>query len=50
MKVYILYNIASYIKVGILNKYKFKKTAVDKILDVDINKPGSLKELLIEMF
>jgi hypothetical protein len=41
---------ASYIKVGILNKYKFKKAAVDKILDIDINKPGSSKELLMEMF
>ena len=41
---------AFYIKVRILNKYKFKKTAVDEILDIDINKPGSLKELPIEMF
>ena len=41
---------AFYIKVRILNKHKFKKTATDKILDVDINKPGSLKELLMEMF
>ena len=40
---------ASYIKVRILNKYKFKKTAIDKILDVDINKPGSLKEQLVEV-
>ena len=50
MKAYILYNIASHIKVGILNKHKFKKTATDKILDVDINKLGSSKELPIEMF
>ena len=50
MKVYILYNTASYIKVKILNKYKFKKTAMDEILNIDINKPGSLKELLIEIF
>ena len=41
---------ASYIKVRILNKYKFKKVAIDKILDIDINKLGSLKKLLIEMF
>jgi hypothetical protein len=41
---------ASYIKVRILNKYKFKKAAINKILDIDINKLGSLKELLIEMF
>ena len=34
----------SYIKVRILNKYKSKKTTMDKILDVDINKLGSLKE------
>jgi hypothetical protein len=40
----------SYIKVRILNKYKFKKTAVDEILDIDTNKLGSLKELLIEIF
>ena len=50
MKVYILYNTASCIKVRILNKYKFKKTAVDKILDIDINKLKSLKELPIEIF
>ncbi len=50
MKVYILCNTVSCIKVGILNKYKFKKTAADKILDIDINKPGSLKELPIELF
>jgi len=41
---------ASYIKVRILNKYKFKKAAADKILDIDINKPGSLKELPMEIF
>jgi len=35
---------AFYIKVGILNKYKFKKTTIDKILDIDINKLKSLKE------
>ena len=50
MKVYILCNMISYIKVGILNKYEFKKTAVDKILNIDINKLGSLKELLMEIF
>ena len=41
---------ASYIKSGILDKLKFKKNATDKRLDVDINKPGSLKELPIEIF
>ena len=41
---------ASYIKVGILNKHKFKKTAVDEILNIDINKLRSLKELPMEMF
>ena len=41
---YILYNTTSRIKVGILNKYKFKKTAADKILDININKPGNLKK------
>ena len=50
IKAYILYNTASYIKVGILNKHEFKKTTTDKILDVDMNKPGSLKELPMEMF
>jgi hypothetical protein len=50
MKVYILYNTISYIKVGILNKYKFKKTAANKILNIDINKPGSSKELPMEIF
>jgi len=50
IKAYILYNTASYIKVGILNKHEFKKTTTDKILDVDMNKPGSLKELSIEIF
>jgi hypothetical protein len=50
MKVYILYNTISYIEVEILNKYEFKKTAMDKILDIDTNKLGSLKELLMEMF
>ena len=50
MKVYILCNTASCIEVGILNKHKFKKTAADEILDVDINKPGSSKELLMEIF
>jgi hypothetical protein len=50
MKAYILYNMISYIKVRILNKYKFKKTAIDKILNIDINKLGSSKELLMEMF
>jgi len=39
-----------YIKVRILNKFKFKKTAIGKILNININKPGSLKELLIKMF
>ena len=50
MKVYILYNTAFCIEVKILNKYKFKKTAADEILDIDINKPESLKKLLIKMF
>jgi len=50
MTVYILYNIAFYIKVRILNKYEFKKTAIDRILNVNINKLGSLKELLVEVF
>jgi hypothetical protein len=50
MKAYILCNIISYIKVRILNKHEFKKTAIDKILDVDINKLGSLKELPMEIF
>ena len=50
MKGYILYNTASCIEVRILNKYKFKKTAVDEILDIDINKLGSLKKLPMEMF
>jgi hypothetical protein len=50
IKVYILCNIFSYIKIGILNKHEFKKTAIDKILNIDINKLGSLKELLIKMF
>jgi hypothetical protein len=50
MKVYILYNMIFYIKVGILNKHKFKKTTVDKILNIDTNKLGSLKELSIEIF
>jgi len=39
-----------YIKVRILNKYKFKKTIMDKILNININKLGSLKELLVEVF
>ena len=47
---YILCNTASCIKVGILNKHEFKKTAVDEILDIDINKLGSLKEPLVEVF
>ena len=50
MIVYILYNTASRIKVRILNKYEFKKTAVDKILDININKPKSSKEPLVEVF
>jgi len=41
---------AFYIKVGILNKYKFKKAAVNKILNININKLGSLKELLVKIF
>ena len=41
---------ASCIKVKILNKYKFKMTAAVKILNIDINKPGSSKELLMEIF
>jgi len=47
--VYIIYNTASYIKIRILNKHKFKKTAADKILNVDINKLGSLKEQPVEV-
>ena len=50
IKAYILCNTASHIKVKILNKYKFKKTAIDKILDIDINKPGNSKKLPIKMF
>jgi len=50
MIIYILCNITSYIKVGILNKYEFKKTAADRILDININKPGSSKELPVEVF
>ena len=50
MKVYILCNTISYIKVRILNKYKFKKTVINEILDIDINKLGSLKELPMEIF
>jgi len=50
IKAYILCNTAFCIKVGILNKYKFKKTAIDKILDIDINKLGSSKELPMELF
>jgi len=41
---------AFYIKVKILNKFKFKKAAIDKILNFNINKLGSLKELLVEIF
>ena len=35
---------ASYIKNGILNKFKFKKNAANKRLDVDINKLENLKK------
>ena len=41
---------AFYIKIKILNKYKFKKTTADKILNIDINKLESLKELPIKIF
>jgi len=40
---------AFYIKVVILNKYKFKKITMDKILNIEINKLGSLKEQLVEV-
>ena len=36
--------IASYIKGGILDKLKFKKNAIDKRLDIDINKFRNLKK------
>jgi hypothetical protein len=35
---------AFYIESEILNKLKFKKNAIDKRLDVDINKPKNLKK------
>ena len=41
--------ITSYIESGILDKLKFKKNAVDKRLDVDINKPRNLKKQPIQM-
>ena len=41
---------AFYIKIRILNKYKFKKTAIDRILNTNINKLESSKELLVEVF
>jgi hypothetical protein len=50
IKVYILCNTISYIKVEILNKHEFKKTAINKILNIDMNKLGSSKELLMEIF
>jgi hypothetical protein len=50
IKVYILYNTISHIKIKILNKHKFKKTATDKILNIDINKLKSSKELPIKIF
>ena len=36
--------IAFYIKSGILDKLKFKKNAIDKKLDININKPRNLKK------
>ena len=36
---------ASCIKSGILDKLKFKKNAVDKRLDVNINKSKNLKKI-----
>ena len=35
---------ASYIESGILDKLKFKRNAVDKRLNIDINKPRNLKK------
>ena len=40
---------ASYIKSRILDKLKFKKNAVDKRLNIDINKPRNLKKQPIQM-
>jgi hypothetical protein len=40
----VLLLIASCIKCGILNKLKFKKNAIDKRLDIDINKFRNLKK------
>ena len=40
---------AFYIKSGILDKFKFKKNAVDKRLDIDINKPRNLKKQPMQM-
>jgi hypothetical protein len=37
------------IESGILNKLKFKKNAVDKRLNIDINKPRNLKKQLMQM-
>ena len=39
----------SCIKSGILNKPKFRKNAINKRLDVDINKLGNLKKQLMQM-
>jgi hypothetical protein len=38
---------ASCIKSGILDKLKFKKNAVNKRLNVNINKPRNLKKQLM---
>jgi hypothetical protein len=40
---------ASCIKSGILNKLKFKKNAIDKRLNININKPKNLKKQPIQM-
>jgi hypothetical protein len=40
---------ASYIESGILNKLKFKKNAINKRLDININKPRNLKKQLMQI-
>jgi hypothetical protein len=45
----VLLLIAFYIESGILDKLKFKKNAVDKRLDININKPRNLKKQPIQM-
>ena len=45
----VLLLIAFYIKSGILDKLKFKKNAMDKRLDININKPKNLKKQPMQM-